>query len=111
MKMFFSRRKFQIPQGIISLLFQNLNSLQVIADITKNDWVVIQGVLGRKENPLGSISSLGHGLDHGVDVSGVVKVFMGEEDSIQFGWIELGLAGKAANERSRPWVHVQVNAL
>jgi hypothetical protein len=111
MKMLFGRGKFQIAQRIISVLFQNLDSLQVIADITEDHGIVLQSVEGRKENSFGSISSLGHGLDQDVDVSGVVEVFVGKEDPIQFGWVEPGLAGKAANEGSRPRVHVQVNPL
>ena len=67
---------------------QDLYALGIGAQIGQDDRVLFQGIGGSKNNAPLLCPSLGHSLNHNVNVPAVVQVLMRQDNSIQLGRVE-----------------------
>jgi len=74
-------RKAKGPQGILSPLDKDVETLKVFPKIPENYGFFFQGILRHKEVSPDFRGSLGHSLNDDVEVSGMVEVPVGKHNS------------------------------
>src|SRR3990172_5681300 len=82
----------------------------VIAHVAEDHRIVLIGLSWRKNQAAALGPSLGHGLDHRVDVAAVVEVLVGQDDSVERRRVEAERPGVAVDEGAGPRVHVDAGA-
>jgi hypothetical protein len=103
-----SRRESHISKLIDLVGLKNLDSLQIVEDIIKNDAPFSEDIMGGKKDPLFPESSLGHGFNHDIHISRVVQVLMRQEDAIEFCWIQPGTTRETSDKSPRTRVQMDI---
>ena len=83
--------KGNVADSVGFTCLQNLDIVEVVLEIGEDDWLVFQGVGGQKEPAAVLESPLRHCLRHNVNVSRVVQMAVGEDNSAQLLGPELSL--------------------
>ena len=87
---------------VLPALLQDFDVLQEGTHVVQHHRVVFEGIAGSEERAAWMEAALCHGLDHDVDVIGVVEVLVGEHDGLQAGCLQFAFGG--LDERPRAGV-------